>query len=59
MGVAASLNFFFLGIALSFLDARTRRWFRVSNIAVILVVTVTLLVFLYYFYGIERVEPVA
>jgi signal transduction histidine kinase/ActR/RegA family two-component response regulator len=59
MGVAASLNFFFLGIALSLLDARTRRWFRVSNIAVILVVTVTLLVFLYYFYGIERVEPVA
>lgn len=59
MGVAASLNFFFLGIALSFLDARSRRWFRVSNIAVILVVTVTLLVFLYYFYGIERVEPIA
>src|SRR6185369_11951915 len=59
MGVAASLNFFFLGIALSFLDARTRRWFRVSNIAVILVVTATLLVFLYYFYGIERVEPIA
>ncbi|HEU4834243.1 MAG TPA: ATP-binding protein [Pyrinomonadaceae bacterium] len=59
MGVAASLNFFFLGIALSFLDVKTRRWFRVSNIAVILVVTVTLLVFLYYFYGIERVEPIA
>lgn len=59
MGVAASLNFVFLGIALSFLDARARRWFRVSNIAVILVVAVTLLVFLYYFYGIERVEPIA
>ena len=59
MGVAASLNFFFLGVALSFLEARTRRWFRVSNIAVILVVTTTLLVFLYYFYGIERVEPIA
>jgi len=59
MGVAASLNFFFLGIALSFIDARTRRWFRVSSTAVILVVTVTLLVFLYYFYGIERVEPIA
>ena len=59
MGVAASLNFFFLGIALSFLDVKTRRWFRVSNIAVILVVTVTLLVFLYYFYGIERAEPIA
>ena len=59
MGVAASLNFFFLGIALLFQDARTRRAFRVSNLAVILVVTVTLLVFLYYFYGIERVEPIA
>src|SRR6185369_7857239 len=32
---------------------------RVSNVAVILVVSVTLLVFLYYFYGIERVEPIA
>src|ERR1044072_6780029 len=59
MGVAASLNFFFLGVALSIVDARTRRWFRVSNIAVILVVTTTLLVFLYYFCGIERVEPIA
>jgi signal transduction histidine kinase/PAS domain-containing protein/ActR/RegA family two-component response regulator len=59
MGVAASLNFFFLGIALLFQDARTRRAFRVSNLAVILVVTVTLLVFLYYFYGIERVERIA
>ena len=59
MGVAASLNFFFLGIALSFIDARAKRWFRVSNIAVILVVTVTLLVFLYYFYGIERNEAIA
>ena len=59
MGVAASLNFFFFGIALSFLDARAKQWFRVSNIAVILVVTVTLLVFLYYFYGVERFEPIA
>ena len=59
MGVAASLNFFFLGIALWFLDAKSRRWFSVSNVAVILVVTVTLLVFLYYFYGIERVERIA
>src|SRR5215213_10061952 len=50
MGVAASLDFFFLGVALSLLDARARRWFRLSNIAVILVITVTLLVFLYYFY---------
>jgi signal transduction histidine kinase/PAS domain-containing protein/ActR/RegA family two-component response regulator len=59
MGVAASLNFFFLGIALWFLDAKSRRWFRVSNVAVVLVVTVTLLVFLYYFYGIERIERIA
>jgi signal transduction histidine kinase/CheY-like chemotaxis protein/PAS domain-containing protein len=59
MGVAASLNFFFLGVALWFLDAKSRRWFRVSNVAVILVVTITLLVFLYYFYGIERVERIA
>lgn len=59
MGVAASLNFFFLGVALTFLDARAKQWFRVSNVAVILVVTVTLLVFLYYFYGIERHEPIA
>ena len=59
MGVAASLNFSFLGIALSFFDARARRWFRVSNTAVLLVVTVTLLVFLYYFYGIEQFEPLA
>lgn len=58
MGVAASLNFFFLGIALSFVDAKAKRWFHLSNIAVLVVVTVTLLVFLYYFYGIE-IEPVA
>lgn len=59
MGVAASLNFTFLGIALALIDARSTRWFRVSNIAVLLVVAITLLVFLYYFYGIERFEPVA
>src|SRR5689334_9513196 len=59
MGVAASLNFSFLGIALLFLDAKARRWFHLSNIAVLLVVTVTVLVFLYYFYGIEQFEPVA
>jgi signal transduction histidine kinase/ActR/RegA family two-component response regulator len=58
MGVAASMNFFFLGIALSFLDAKLRGWVRVSNVAVLLVITVTLLVFLYYFYGID-IEPVA
>ena len=57
MGVAASLNFSFLGIALSLLDVRSRRWFRVANILVLFVIGVTLLVFLYYFYGIERNEP--
>ena len=59
MGVAASLNFTFLGIAISLFDARAKRWVRVSNTAVLLVVSVTLLVFLYYFYGIERFEPLA
>jgi len=58
MGVAASLNFAFFGIALSFVNAESRRWFRVSNVAVLLVVTVTALVFLYYFYGIERTETI-
>ena len=59
MGVAASLDFFFLGVALIFLDARQRRWFRLSNISVVLVVAITVLVFLYYFYGIERDDTTA
>jgi signal transduction histidine kinase/CheY-like chemotaxis protein len=59
MGVAASLNFTFLGIALSFLDARSKRWFRVSTISILAIVTITLLVFLYYFYGIEQAEKLA
>jgi PAS domain S-box-containing protein len=54
MGVAASLDFFFLGIALLFLDVRSTRWFRLSNFLVLMVVAITLLVFLYYFYGIDR-----
>ncbi|HEX5964708.1 MAG TPA: ATP-binding protein [Pyrinomonadaceae bacterium] len=58
MGVAASLNFTLLGIALALIDARSRRWFRVSNIAVLLVIVITVLVSLYYFYGIEF-EPIA
>ncbi len=58
MGVAASLDFFFLGIAIWFLDARSTRWFRVSNISVLMVITVTLLVFLYYFYGIGRFDSI-
>jgi PAS domain-containing protein len=59
MGVAASLNFSLLGLALMLIDARSRKWSRVSNIAVVLVFTITLLVSLYYFYGIERFEPAA
>src|SRR5215213_9220875 len=58
MGVAASLDFFFLGIAICFLDARSTRWFRASNICVLTVVAVTLLVFLYYFYGIGQFESI-
>jgi len=58
MGVAASLNFSFLGLAVSFIDARSKRWFRVSNFSVLMVVTITLLVFLYYFYGIEQSERI-
>lgn len=57
MGVAASIIFPSLSFALLFVDARSRRWFRVSNIAVLVVVAVTVLVFLYYFYGIER-DPI-
>lgn len=59
MGVATSLDFLFLGIALSTIDARSKQWFRVSNAAVLLVIATTLLVFLYYVYGVERLEPVA
>jgi signal transduction histidine kinase/CheY-like chemotaxis protein len=59
MGVAASLNFIFLGIALSFLDARSTRWFRVSTLSILAILTITLLVFLYYFYGIEQAEAMA
>ena len=58
MGVAASLNFSFLGVAMALLDARSKRWFRLSNISVLMVVAITLLVFLYYFYGIEQSERI-
>lgn len=58
MGVAASLNFSLLGPALLLLDARSRRWFLVSNISVLLVIAITLLVFLNYFYGIEQPKPI-
>jgi len=59
MGVGASLNFIFLGVALAFLDARSTRWFRVSTISILAILTITLLVFLYYFYGIEQTETIA
>ena len=58
MGVAASLNFTLFGPALLLMDAHSRRWFRVSNISVLLVMAITLLVFLYYFYGVQQVEPI-
>ena len=57
MGVASSIIFPALSLAVLFANARSRRWFRVSNIAVFVVVAVTVLVFLYYFYGIER-DPI-
>ena len=59
MGVASSINFSLLGIALLLLDSRSRRWFRVANILVFFVMTITLLVSLYYFYGIEQREAFA
>lgn len=58
MGVAASLNFSLLGSALLLLDARSQRWSRLSNIAVLLVIAITLLVFLYYFYGVDPNAPI-
>ena len=58
MGIAASLIFPCLGCAVLFVDARSSRWFRVSNIAVLLVMSLTVLVFLYYFYGIESSDPI-
>ncbi len=59
MGVAASLNFSFLGITLTLLDVRSRRWFRAANILVLFVIGITLLISLYYFYGVEQQEPFA
>jgi PAS domain S-box-containing protein len=59
MGVAGSLNFSLLGPALLLLNSRSAKWFRLCNIFVLMVVAITLLVFLYYFYGIERDERIA
>jgi signal transduction histidine kinase/ActR/RegA family two-component response regulator len=59
MGVAASLDFCFLGLALVFLDAPPRRWFHLSTTSALAVVAITVLIFLYYFYGIERDDTLA
>lgn len=57
MGIAASLNFILLGLGLLFLDSKPERaW--LANSFVLAAMLVTLLVFLYYFYGIE-LEPIA
>jgi signal transduction histidine kinase/CheY-like chemotaxis protein len=58
MGIAASLNFSLLGGVLLLLDAQSRRWFRVANISVLMVIAITLLIFLFYFYGVDPRDPV-
>ena len=59
MGVASSINFPLLGISLLLIDVRSRRWFRVANIMLLFVMAITVLVSLYYFYGIEQREAFA
>jgi len=59
MGVAGSLNFTFLGLALLFLDAKPFGKSPVAHSLVLGVAGVTLLVFLYYFFGVEKFEPIA
>jgi len=59
MGIATSLDLIFFGLAISFLNARSTRWFRVSTFSILAILAITLLVFLYYFYGIEHAEPLA
>jgi PAS domain S-box-containing protein len=58
MGVAASVNFCLLGMALLFLDCKAfgRHWAATFTLAAS---AMTFLVFLYYFYGIEEFEPIA
>ena len=58
MGVASSLNFSLLGPALLLLNSRSAKLIRLCNVFVLMVVAITLLVFLYYFYGIERSERI-
>ncbi|MEO6183704.1 MAG: PAS domain S-box protein, partial [Verrucomicrobiota bacterium] len=57
MGVMSTLDFFFLGMALLFLDTRRfkRYWAETFALATM---GATLLVFLYYFYGVEGSERV-
>jgi PAS domain S-box-containing protein len=59
MGVAASLNLTFLGLALLFLDVKPFGKTWVAHWLVMGVAGVTLLVFLYYFFGVEQFEPIA
>jgi PAS domain S-box-containing protein len=59
MGVAASLNFTFVGMAVLFLDAKPfgKNW--PAHSLALAATMVTSLVFLYYFFGVEAFEPIA
>src|SRR6185369_15166632 len=59
MGVASSLNFSLFGVVLLLLNARSRRSFQVANVLLLFLIGITVLVFLYYFYGIDQSEPFA
>jgi len=59
MGVAASLNFMLIGAAMLTADSRPLARYRFANICTLAATTITLLVFLYYFYGVEKFEPIA
>ena len=59
MGVASSLNFSLFGIVLLFVNVRSRRWFQLANVSLLFIIGITVLVFLYYFYGIDQSEPFA
>jgi PAS domain S-box-containing protein len=58
MGVAASLNFLFLGLALLLMDVKLAGKYWPASFFAVAAGTITLLVFLYYFYGVE-IEPIA
>jgi signal transduction histidine kinase/ActR/RegA family two-component response regulator len=59
MGVAASLNFAFIGLALLTLDFRPFGRVWIANVLTLAPAVVTSLVFLYYFYGIETRVPIS